>query len=161
MLKRSIHTHTLELCRKPDSLLSATIANLPIYSEIALEAWNKTADKTLIYKPEDGTLSPNWSNAEVREKTGLDASVEETKMYVKALAELPKLILHDCGIACSKEVLRVLDEEYADLSKFMEFHLLRHGDAILTMNSQTLESLSTFAETFFSLVVFFLFFWLF
>jgi hypothetical protein len=121
--------------------------NLPTYSDLALEAWDKTADKGLIYSPSNDTLIPNWEGAEIREKTGLDASVEETKMYIKALAELPRLILHDCGIACSKEVIQVLDEEYSDLSKLMEFHFLRHGDAILAMKSQNFASLSSRADT--------------
>lgn len=146
MLKRSIHTQ--EFFRKADFTIGFPVIEQPLpgYSDIALEAWNRTADKALIYKPEDGSLSPSWSNAEVHQKTGLNASIEETKMYVKALAELPRLILHDCGIGCSKTVLSILDEEYSDLSKLMEFHLLRHGDAILRINSNALESLSTRAD---------------
>lgn len=144
-MKRSIHT--LELFREVDFLGGTAISKLPTYSELALEGWNRTADKGLIYRPSSDTLTPNWNDDGIRKETGLDASIEETKMYIRALAELPRLILHDCGIGCSKEVLQVLDDEYSILSKYMEFHLLRNTDAILTMNSRVLESHATRADT--------------
>jgi hypothetical protein len=144
-LKRSIHT--VELFREADFLGGTAITKLPNCSELALEAWNKTADKGLIYSPSNDTLTPNWNDDEIRKETGLDASIKETKMYIKALAELPRLILHDCGIGCSKEVLQILDDNYSTLSKYMEFLFLRNTDAILTMNSRDLEAHTTRADT--------------
>ncbi len=145
ILKRSIHT--VELFREADFLGGTAITKLPTYSELALKAWNLTADKGLIYSPSNDTLTPNWNDDGIRKETGLDASIEETKMYIKALAELPRLILHDCGIGCSKEVLQILDDEYSTLSKYMEFLFLRNTDAILTMNSSDLEAHTTRADT--------------
>ena len=143
-MKRSIHT--LQLFQE-DFLGGAAITKLPTYSELALKAWNSTADKGLIYNPLFDTLTPNWNDGGVRKETGLDASIEETKMYIRALAELPRLILHDCGIGCSKEILEVLDDNYEILSRHMEFLFLRNTDTILTMSSRDLETHTTRADT--------------
>ncbi|HEY9673823.1 MAG TPA: hypothetical protein V6D11_20450 [Waterburya sp.] len=144
-MKRSIHT--LELFREADFLGGTAITKLPTYSESALEAWNRTADKGLIYNPSNDTLTPNWNDDGIRKETGLDASIEETKMYIKALSELPRLILHDCGIGCSKEVLQILDDDYSTLSKYMEFLFFNNTDAIVKMNSSALKTHTTRADT--------------
>jgi hypothetical protein len=133
-MKQSIHLR--ELWRQSECILefqNSKKIHYP-YSDLALEAWNKTANKELIYRIEDRELLPYWNDSKISLKTGLEASIEELKMYVKAFAELPRLVLNNCQASCSEGQLQILDELYQEHSRFMEFHLLNHTDALLRVH---------------------------
>jgi hypothetical protein len=115
-------------------------------SDLALEAWNKTASKELIYRIEAQELIPNWNDSEISLKTGLEGSIDELKMYVNAFAELPRLVLNNCKAFCSKPQLQILDELYQDHSCFMEFHLLNHTDALLRVHPSNRDGCAKYTQ---------------
>lgn len=113
-------------CRKGESI--------PSCSELAIQAWAETASKALFYHPQEDIFSPNWDDQGIVSRTGLTARIEEMRMYVQSIPELPRLILSDCGMVCAKEVDEALYAEYLGFSQWMEFLLLHNPDALLQMN---------------------------
>ncbi|MBW4639771.1 MAG: hypothetical protein KME05_16355 [Gloeocapsa sp. UFS-A4-WI-NPMV-4B04] len=104
------------------------------FSKLAEEAWEKTADKGLCCRRSDHEIWANWTNSEVVTETGSEARFKEIIGYVKALAELPFLVLQDCGVVCSEAVDQNLKKNYLGLSQWLEFHLLHNVDILLEMN---------------------------
>lgn len=113
-------------CRKGESI--------PSCSELAIQAWEETADKALFYHPQEDIFLPNWDDQGIVSKTGLTARIEEMRMYVQTIPELPRLILSDWGMGCTKEVNEALYAEYLGFSQWMEFLLLHNPDALFQMN---------------------------
>ncbi len=132
-MKQSIHIRELHQSKSIIELENGKNFHYQ-YSDLALKAWNRTADKELIYRIEDSEIIPNWNDNDVCIKTGLEASIDELKTYVAAFAELPRLVLNNCKASCSKMQLQILDELYHTHSRFMKFHLLNHTDALLRVH---------------------------
>ncbi len=53
---------------------------------------------------------------------------------MKALAELPFLVLADCGITCAETVGQSLKDKYLGSSRWMEYYLLHNWDITLQMD---------------------------
>lgn len=107
-------------------------------SEASKEVWNKTADKFLYYRCSDGAICADEVEGQVVEKTGDEAGFKELIEYVKALADLPSLVLQECeqenGVVCTKVVGKKLKEYYLYLSQWMKYYLLHNNDVLLEMN---------------------------
>lgn len=147
---KSIHTrhlfYTISIsigCRKGESISPC--------SELAIQAWEQTASKALFYYPKEDIFLPNWDDQGIVSKTGLTSGIEEMKMYIQTISELPRLILSDCGIGCTEEVDKELYEEYLDFRQWMEFLLLHNSDALFEMSSICREYYGIKAEVWSSL----------
>lgn len=104
------------------------------YSKVTEEVWEKTAGNFLYYRRSDGAIWADEADGQIVPKTGGEARLEEMIRYVKALADLPFLVLHESGIVCTKAVGQKLEEYYLGLSQWMEFYLLHNNDVFLEMN---------------------------
>jgi hypothetical protein len=144
--------HTRHLFHKASILIGSHKGEaIPPCSEIANQAWEQTASKALFYYPQKDIFLPNWDNQGIVSKTGLNTGIEEMKMYVQTIPELPRLVLSDCGIGCTEKVDKELYVEYLDFRQWMEFFLLHNSDALLEMSSICREYYGIKAEVWSSL----------
>ncbi len=136
-MKQSIYS--IKIIADPSYMLGSTsntslVPQYYCFSESAKEAWEKTADKYLFYRRSDGNIWANFTDSQVVAETGLEARTREITGYVKAFAELPFLVLQDCGITCTEAVAQKLKESYLVTSKWLEFYLLHNADVLLEIS---------------------------
>lgn len=114
-------------------------ANSPYCSALALEAWGRVEDKFLCYRRTDGKIWADWEKP--KDKHLIDG-LEEVKTYVKALAELPSLVLRylrEKGIKIKlstfkqRRVCKKLQPTYKIKSQWLEFLLLHNQDLLLEL----------------------------
>lgn len=118
------------------------------FSELVKEAWEKTADKCLSYRRSDGKIWADFTDSQIIAETGFEARFREITGYVKAFAELPFLVLQDCGIACTEAVAKTLKRSYLGSSKWLEFYLLHNVDVLLEIRHERYEKYARIAEYF-------------
>lgn len=118
------------------------------FSELAKEAWEKTADKSLSYRRSNGKICADCTDSQVVAETGSEARFREITGYVKAFAELPFMVLQDCGITCTEAIAQKLKESYLGIFKWLEFYLLHNVDIVLEINHVRYQKYARRAEYF-------------
>ncbi len=127
----------------------------PTCSALALEAWRSVAGKYLCYRRSDGKIWAEWGSSE--DKPFIDGP-EQRKLYVKALAELPLLVLRhfrlnsiSTGIGKPKEELICKKQRltYKIRSQWLDYFLLDNETVLLDLksaNKQLLKPKSTLSR---------------
>jgi hypothetical protein len=127
-------------------------ANKVPCSTLALKAWLSIKDKFLCYRRSDGKIWADWEKP--KDKDLVDGS-EEVRTYVKALAELPSLVLQyfrEKGIKTNistvnqRRVCKKFQTTYQIISQWLEFLLLHNQEILLELRSTSKKYLERIAK---------------